>query len=178
MGDRIVTLTAADAWARRMTLGEVYREAFGCTTAHALGFVQESLVHVLSRDGAVVRIQADGNDILGFLYGYTFQRGNWWPEMVGPAIEAAGYGHMMIDAFELVELAVRPHVQGRGIGSSLLRHQLNQQPETYTLLSTNADAGNRAITLYVRHGFKILVPDFQYNSNGDKAIIMGRDPTG
>lgn len=173
MSYMIVSLPPYEAWEQRLIIGDIYHQAFECSAEAALGFVENSFCNVLTYEGATVLAAIAREAIVGFLYGYTFRRGNWWPEKVGPLIIATDHEHVMASAFELVELAVLPSHQGQGIGSELMRYQFERQPQTHVLLSTNADPGNRAISLYWHHGFEVLVPDFQYSPNGGYALIMG-----
>ncbi len=66
----------------------------------------------------------------------------------------------MTSYFELTELHIHPHAQGRGLGEALTRRLLGDRGEAHVLLSTpeiNGEA-NRAWRLYRRLGFTDIDP--------------------
>lgn len=174
----IADLTAEQIRARREEILGVYQRAFSCSDARrdSFGaFLDEAL-----RDYAGVRVLAalDAGDderepgrLLGFLYGYAYERGHWWPDQVGPALQAAGHGDWERDAFEVVELAVAPEAQGRGIGGALLAALLDGLAQRHVLLATDQD--NPARQLYRRCGLVELVADFRYSPEGDPVVLLG-----
>lgn len=168
----VESLSPEVAWARRDEIGRVYQWAFDSTAEAAQGFVDVSYARVRDYEGSTVLVVQEEGEICGFLYGYTYKPDQWWSAQVGPAIAAAGHEHVTADAFSLVELAVLPVNQNSGIGSALLQHQMAHQPQRYVLLSTGANAENRAIALYERHGFQVILPFFTYSEHTPAAHIM------
>ncbi|WP_247091696.1 GNAT family N-acetyltransferase [Ornithinimicrobium sp. F0845] len=122
-------------------------------------------------DGATVLVASRGEDTVGFLYGFDLQLGHWWPQQIEGPVRAAGHGHWLTEAFELVELQVTPEAQGLGVGSALLSRQLSEMPHQRALLATDPDG--RARMLYRRIGFRDLVPDFVYAGTSYRATLMG-----
>lgn len=96
-----------------------------------------------------------GASLLGFAWGYTGERGQWWADMVHAAIEtdADGWvgGH-----FEVVELAVSPEHQGRGLGGALFDALLVDLDHDRALLQTDADPRGPGHRLYLRRGWAVL----------------------
>lgn len=173
MRHRIVNLTGEEAWLRRVEVGEIYRQAFGCSPEEADGFVTGSFAHVREYTGATLLLAEVDDKAVGLLYGYTYEPLQWWSQRVGAPIIRAGYRQYLDDAFSLAELAVLPDFQGNGIGTALLGHQLATQPQEYVLLSTDADPGVGAASLYERFGFRVIVSLFSYIENSGAAHIMG-----
>lgn len=181
----IERLTGDEAVEVSHSIVALYAAAFDATDAvrqsFAKNFVQcmreyagaQTEVVWVDEHGEATTRGADGASIGAFSYGFTYERGHWWPEQVGPALEAAGLGEWQEDAFELVELAVRPDLQGRGLGSALLRELQQRAPQRRILLATNTD--NPAQKTYRRNGFELLLPDFHYPVTNSPSLIFGWD---
>jgi GNAT superfamily N-acetyltransferase len=56
---------------------------------------------------------------------------------------------------QLVELQILPEYQGRGVGSALLRAQMEHAQRTQRSIALRVLLENRARSLYARHGFVI-----------------------
>jgi broad specificity phosphatase PhoE/GNAT superfamily N-acetyltransferase len=138
----------------------VYRSAF---TAPGYDESEESVVRFretqlpahTGRAGfrcATLRVH---EELVGFAYGYTGARGQWWSDQVAehappPVVDAWVGGH-----FELVELAVDPRRQGRGFASALHDALLLDLPHERALLTTYHD-DRPAPRLYRRLGWSLL----------------------
>lgn len=173
---KVESLPPDIAWSRRDEIGHVYRHAFDSTAEAAKGFVDVSFTHIRDYEGATLLVVQQHGAIVGFLYGYTYKPDQWWSTQVGPSIAASDYAQVTVNAFSLVELAVLPVNQNNGIGTALLRHQMEHQPHRHLLLSTGANAENRAIALYERLGFRIILPFFTYSEHAPAAHIMCATP--
>lgn len=96
-----------------------------------------------------------GDSLLGFAWGYTGERGQWWADMVHEAIETDAEdwvgGH-----FEVVELAVDPEHRGSGLGGALLDALLADLDHDRALLQTDADPDGVGHRLYRRRGWTVL----------------------
>lgn len=169
---RVQHLSPHTAWLRRNEIADVYRAAFGLDEDQGDAFRDVSLINVQNYPGATVLIVEQSSSIIGFLYGYTYMPGHWWPDTVGPHLVSAGHGELLTNAFELLELAVLPQHQNTGCGSALLGKLLETTPHRHVLLNTAADTNNRAIALYQRFGFRVLLEGFRYIEFGDKNLIM------
>ncbi|MFI6427947.1 GNAT family N-acetyltransferase [Promicromonospora sp. NPDC050880] len=159
-------------------LARIYQRAFGYSDERRDHFRDTRLAYLPLYDGALTLGAFDGTDLVGFVYGFDYQPGHWWPQQVGPALAHAGHAGWTDDAFELNELEVLPEHQGRGHGTALLRELLSRVAHRHTLLSTTADPGDRAKVLYRRLGFVDLVPGFRYAGVAEPANIMGRRRAG
>jgi ribosomal protein S18 acetylase RimI-like enzyme len=99
-------------------------------------------------DGAA----GDGSRVVGFGWGYTGQRGQYWSDLVCDALPAAITDEWVGGHFELVELAVLPAYRGRGLGRAL-HDKLLESVTSRCLLSTSDSADDPAVGLYVSAGW-------------------------
>ena len=79
--------------------------------------------------------------ILGIAYGYCGAPDQWWHQQVAQGLRRVGIAggeisRLMSSYFELTELHIRPHAQGRGLGEAQLRRLLANRAEANVLLST------------------------------------------
>ncbi|HZX06197.1 N-acetyltransferase [Kribbella sp.] len=111
----------------------------------------------------VAGVMGGSGPLVGFAYGFTGERGQWWPdrvvEAVGPELAAEWVG----GHFEVVELAVHPDAQRRGLGAALMTELLRDLPHRRALLGTDVDDGP-APRLYRRLGWQLLYPDLGWGS--------------
>jgi GNAT superfamily N-acetyltransferase len=114
--------------------------------------------------------------LLGFGYGYISERGQWWHDQVRGGIPPAQREVWLANCFEVVELHVRPAVQGHGLGAAQLRSLLAMTTAETTLLSTpEADeATSRAWRLYRRFGYVDVIRDFTFPGDQRPFAVLGR----
>jgi ribosomal protein S18 acetylase RimI-like enzyme len=119
--------------------------------------------------------------LLGVAYGYCGAPDQWWQQQVVAGLKRVGAGQERIDElmnsyFELTELHIAPHAQGRGIGEGLARRLLSGRDEKHVLLSTpeiNGEA-NRAWRLYRRLGFSDVIRGYHFAGDPRAFAILGR----
>lgn len=110
----------------------------------------------VERDDFVFLIAREGDELVGFGYGYTGGYGQWWTEHVGRSFTAAQREQWLAPPhFEIVELHVRPAWQRRGIGSVLLAQLLSRQPHDRAILSTQTGS-RKARNFYAKNGWSEL----------------------
>lgn len=85
-------------------------------------------------------------------------------------------GYLMLrfgtNEIDLINIAILPQYQKRGIGTSLLNHFLNQIPPK-TSVFLEVERGNfPAINLYLKSGFKKIGIRQNYYQNGSDALVM------
>lgn len=158
----------------------VYRAAFALpphneTEDDVLRFRDQLSRHVL-RTGfrCVVARDSHTASIVGFAYGYTSAPGQWWRDIVAPALEPQIAEKWLTDCFEFVELAVMPSAQGRGIGGRLHDQLLNGLPHLTAILSTFQEEAP-ALRLYLKRGWIVLCRDFVFPNGTRPCVIMGYD---
>lgn len=139
---------------------------------------------------AAVQTRTAGTDVtddlrsaplLGVAYGYCGAPDQWWQQQVVRGLHRVGYqpdtiAALMGDYFELTELHIAPHAQGRGLGEALTRRLLTGRGEANVLLSTpeiNGEA-NRAWRLYRRLGFTDIIRGYHFAGDPRAFAILGR----
>ena len=119
--------------------------------------------------------------ILGVAYGYCGAPDQWWQQQVVQGLQRVGadrtrIAELMASYFELTELHIAPHAQGRGLGEALARRLLANRREAHVLLSTpeiNGEA-NRAWRLYRRLGFTDIIRGYHFAGDPRAFAILGR----
>ena len=96
---------------------------------------------------------------VGFGYGYTGQRGQWWSDWVAPRVPDVLADDWIGGHFELVELIVNPAERGLGIGTALHDVLMMGLPHRHGLLSVCRD-DQRALRLYRARGWILLCGRF------------------
>jgi len=156
-------LAAAESLSRRDALADVYRAAFGAPGYDegedaVARFRDEQLPLHATRDGFRCAVAHDDDDaIVGFAYGYTGERGQWWSDQIAANAPADVVERWLGGHFEFVELAVDPAVQRQGLGRALHDGLLAGLPHERALLTTYTD-DRPAPRLYRRLGWQLLAP--------------------
>jgi ribosomal protein S18 acetylase RimI-like enzyme len=126
-----------------------------------------------TNDGFDCRAALNENDsLVGFGYGYTTVRGQWWHDLVRKALPPQVAADWLRDAFELSELHVLPAFQGSGIGRELLLSLASGIPHRAMLLST-PDADTRAFRLYHDLGFVDLRRSYLFPGDARPFAVLG-----
>lgn len=119
--------------------------------------------------------------LLGIAYGYSGAPDQWWQQQVISGLQRVGaspgrIAELMVSYFELTELHIDPHAQGKGLGEALTRRLLAGRDESHVLLSTpeiNGEA-NRAWQLYRRLGFTDVIRGYHFAGDPRPFAILGR----
>jgi ribosomal protein S18 acetylase RimI-like enzyme len=119
--------------------------------------------------------------MLGIAYGYCGAPDQWWQQQVVAGLQRGGtdsshIAELMTSYFELTELHIHPHAQGRGLGEALARQLLTGRGESHVLLSTPEINGesNRAWRLYRRLGFTDVIRGYHFAGDPRAFAILGR----
>jgi ribosomal protein S18 acetylase RimI-like enzyme len=119
--------------------------------------------------------------MLGVAYGYCGAPDQWWQQQVVQGLHRVGadrtrIAELMTSYFELTELHIAPHAQGRGLGEALARRLLADRGEAHVLLSTPEINGetNRAWRLYRRLGFTDIIRGYHFAGDPRAFAILGR----
>lgn len=113
------------------------------------------------------------NELAGFAYGYTGAPGQWWYDIVAPALGPQQVREWLSDYFEFVELAVDPAYQGQGIGGRL-HDTLLACTHHATAALTTAQAETPALFLYRKRGWVTLLNHFLFPGDTLFRQIMGK----
>lgn len=123
------------------------------------------------RTGFRFLIAEDNGVVCGMAYGYRGEDGQWWHDAVARWLGPAASEAWLTDSYEVVELAVHPSAQRRGIGTALLEALLRGRRERTAVLSTRTDS--EAHRLYHRLGFDYLC-EMTFTAGGWPFYVMGR----
>jgi ribosomal protein S18 acetylase RimI-like enzyme len=153
-------------------LVDLYRAAFTAPPydedeASIERFRDEQLPRHAEREGFRCVIARNGDCVVGFAYGYTGRRGQWWTDYVAARVPDALAQQWLGAHFEFVELAVHPEHQGRGIGGALHDALLTDLPHHRALLSTWQD-DLPARRLYLNRGWQVLAQELD-----DESSLLG-----
>jgi ribosomal protein S18 acetylase RimI-like enzyme len=105
-----------------------------------------------SRAGYRLVTAVDGSAVVGFGWGYTGERGQYWSDLVCDALPAVIADEWVGGHFEVVELAVLPAYRGRGLGRTL-HDKLLENVTSRCLLSTSDSTDDPAVRLYLSAGW-------------------------
>jgi ribosomal protein S18 acetylase RimI-like enzyme len=108
-----------------------------------------------ARSGYRLVVAMNGTTVVGFAWGYTGERGQYWPDLVCEVLPAEITDDWVGGHFEFVELAVWPDYRGHGLGSRL-HDTLLAGVSQRCLLSTADDLADPAVRLYLRRGWQKL----------------------
>jgi ribosomal protein S18 acetylase RimI-like enzyme len=107
--------------------------------------------------------------LVGFAYGYTGRRGQWWTDNAAQVLEPEVAAEWLDGHFELVSIGVISAARGSGIGRGLMRVLLDGLPHERLLLMTSSDPADPARRLYASEGWQVLGPGI-----GEGTVIMGK----
>jgi ribosomal protein S18 acetylase RimI-like enzyme len=177
---QILTLSSQELTAVRDQILAVYQAAFAeppyFETEEDVARFAESFTRHAQRAGFRCCVAEDNatGQVLGFAYGYTSQAGQWWYDRVAAALDQKTIAAWLNGAFEFVELAVIPSMQGQGIGGRLHDALLADLPHRTAVLSTY-QVEIAALRLYHRKGWLILLQDYFFPGSDRRMVIMGFD---
>jgi ribosomal protein S18 acetylase RimI-like enzyme len=114
----------------------------------------------------------DDDTLVGFGYGYTTARGQWWHDLVRRALTQETAAQWLDGAFELSELHIIPDYQGHGVGRDLLIQLADAIPHPTMLLST-PDADTRAFRLYQSLGFVDVRRNYLFPGDARPFAVLG-----
>jgi GNAT superfamily N-acetyltransferase len=159
-------------------LVSVYRDAFSvdpyCKEEAEVVDFAGSLPRHLEREGfrGVVALDDQTGKVVGFAYGYSNTPDQFWHQEVAKAMHPRIVTEWLMGSFRLVEMAVTPAVQGRGIGGLLHDHLLGGVPHQKAVLSTMA-ADTNAFRMYQKRGWRVLIDNHSFRGVARSYRIMG-----
>lgn len=143
----------------------------GAFEAQVLAFGEHAPEHSREPSFSAVAAFVDGRPA-GFAYGYDATPGQWWYEQVARQLETEHRRRWLADAFELVEIHVRPEAQGQGLGGRLHDLLLSGVRRATAVLSTPATE-SRAMLLYRGRGWTTLAEGRLFEGVRDRYRVMG-----
>jgi GNAT superfamily N-acetyltransferase len=127
-------------------------------------------------EGFVAVVARSGDDPVGLAYGYRGERGRWWSTQIERALGPSQRREWLDEWFEVVEIAVRPDHQGRGIGSRVHDRLLAEAGWPRALLTARADDPN-VRGFYERRGWRAVEVGVRLGG-GDQAWALYGRPAG
>jgi ribosomal protein S18 acetylase RimI-like enzyme len=121
------------------------------------------------RNGFRLARAYDRERLVGFGYGYTGERGQWWTDQAYQVLAPDVAEEWLGGHFELVSIGVLPEARGVGVGRALLARLTDRLPHERWVLMTTADTGDPARHLYARAGWQVVGPGLR-----DGQVVMGR----
>lgn len=146
----------------------VYDGVFGDHSDHESWRTQVWDRHA-EREGFRLARAYDAGALVGFAYGYTGERGQWWTDQAARVLDPVVSQEWLGGHFELVSIGVVPTARSRGVGGALLDVLTGGLPHERWVLMTTADADDPARHLYARKGWEVIGPGLS-----DDQVIMGR----
>ncbi|MFI7216737.1 GNAT family N-acetyltransferase [Micromonospora maritima] len=101
-----------------------------------------------ARPGFRLVTAEQGDQLVGFAYGWTMPAGTWWSR----ADDDPQSDVRNSDKFAVLEWIVHPRHRDRGIGAGLMRRLLDGRPEPWATLAS--DPRSRARSIYRRNGWR------------------------
>jgi ribosomal protein S18 acetylase RimI-like enzyme len=160
----VATITVADT----VELWPVYDAVFGDHPSYDAWRAEVWDRHAVREGFRLARVR-QGGELVGFAYGYTGRRGQWWTDHVAEVLDPDVAGEWLGGHFELVSIGVLPSARSHGLGGRLLEGVTDGLVEERWLLTTTADERDPARRLYARHGWAVLGPGI-----GEGTVVMGR----
>ena len=164
MNRTVGSVTVADT----VELWPVYDAVFGDHPSYDAWRAEVWDRHAVREGFRLARVRVAG-DLVGFAYGYTGRRGQWWTDHVAEALGPELAEEWLDGHFELVSIGVLPAYRGRGLGARLLDEVTDGLPNERWLLTTTADETDPARRLYAGRGWQVLGAGI-----GPGTVVMGR----
>lgn len=129
---------------RAMKIVELYRRVYAEppyleTEEHVVDFINR-FEEQLTRRGFTLSAAEDNGVMIGYAYGVTFGRDEWWSDADPQPAETVDK-----PKFAVMELVLEKSYRGRGLGSRLMRALLTSRVEPYATLCANPAAPARQI---------------------------------
>ena len=96
--------------------------------------------------------------LVGFGYGYTGERGQWWTDQAATVLDPSVAHAWLGGHFELVSIGVAEDARGQGLGRELLGVLTSGLPHERLLLMATADEDDPARRLYADDGWIVVGP--------------------
>jgi GNAT superfamily N-acetyltransferase len=161
-----VTGRAADAY-----LDAFSREPYNETPADRDAFV-DRVERMAVRNGFRLVVAWDDETAVGLGLAAVAHPGDWWRDRVAESLGRDDGAEWLGDAcLEVVHLAVRPRLHGRGIGGTMHDALLDGAPARAAILTVHPEAA-AARRLYARKGWIVLREAVTFGVSRD-VILMG-----
>ncbi|MER5728470.1 GNAT family N-acetyltransferase [Streptomyces sp. NPDC002138] len=167
-----VTLGPLDLAARVDEALRVQAVAFGLSEEEVA--IRRYIVqrHMICPGARALGAFAEGDELVGFVYGMPNDRSHWWSTVVEPHLRAGGHDGWLDGSFVITELHVHPAFQGRGVGRALITRITDTAVEPRSILSA-IDTDSPARALYRKLGYTDLARQVRFPSARLPYAVMG-----
>jgi ribosomal protein S18 acetylase RimI-like enzyme len=122
-----------------------------------------------ARAGFRLALAREGRQLVGFGYGYTGERGQWWTDTAATTLHPAVAADWLGGHFEVVSIGVAEAGRRGGVGRQLITALTDGLDQSRWVLMTSSDPEDPARRLYRATGWAVIGPGF---SPGQ--VVMGR----
>jgi ribosomal protein S18 acetylase RimI-like enzyme len=122
-----------------------------------------------TRDGFRLARARETERLVGFAYGYTGERGQWWTDHAARVLDPEVADTWLGGHFELVSIGVLDDARRGGVGRVLLDRLTDELAHERWVLMTTGDANDPARHLYARAGWEVIGPGLRAGQ-----VVMGR----
>lgn len=159
----IIQLTQEELPHYYKAMKEIYQAAFDYTEEQA-DFLQMRIEQ--SKDlNPIVLVALEGEEVVGFLFGFDFVASNWWAQQLARSISQEQLAPYYNQAYELNEIAVLPTHQAKGYGQALMDTVINKCAHRDILLGTKLEDNEYVIRFYRKLNFQDVANPFYYENN-------------
>jgi GNAT superfamily N-acetyltransferase len=144
-------------------IAEVYQTAMsvfgdGPGIQAARAWAQTTLPRHSSREGFRCFGAFEDGRIVGIIYGYHGERGQYWEDWLHSALDSEIYDQWFVDQFDLVEFHVASGRQGDGIGQQLYEALFTAPFPYRRAVLTTRSGDTRARRFYDKRGWQEIWP--------------------
>lgn len=148
--------TSAEAAGLLDELCEVYADAYGVELdGEKISAFRTRATTALDRPRYGLLTAQEGEQIVGFVFGYTLPSGTYWWDGLAPAPSEAFTSEDGTRTFALAEIEVRRAWQGKGVGRALHDAMLAAREEERATLATGPQA-DAARAIYERWSWQAV----------------------
>ncbi|MGH2860014.1 MAG: GNAT family N-acetyltransferase [Solirubrobacteraceae bacterium] len=144
-------------------VAEVYRSGFsifrdGPSDEEVRAFAQDTLPAHAAREAFRFVAALEGEQLVGFIYGYHGRRGEWWEDWIRERLPTAIFDEWFTNQYDVTEFCVRAERHGEGIGSRLYDTLLAEVATTSyeRAVLTTRRVRNPARGFYLNRGWDVV----------------------
>lgn len=158
----------------------IYRQAFRSFPYNkredeVIDFDQSLPAHIRKTDfRIVVAFETQTEAIRGFAYGYASTPTDLFNRELAKITQPDLISTWLSNSFRVVEMAIKPEIQGQGIGGALHNQLLQGLPYKKAILATMA-AETNAYQMYRKRGWQILRDEIVFPGVPRPYRVMGLD---
>jgi len=164
---QLANYSGAEALPQAVKVWQCYDAVFGDFDSEE-EWTRDLFVRHASRGGYRLACAFADDQVVGFAWGYTGQRGQYWSDLVADSLGPELAERWVGGHFEFVELGVHPDFRRQGVGRQL-HDRLLEGINGRALLASSSDGADAAVRLYEQSGWRTL------GALSAEKRIMGRD---